>query len=164
MQPPPTDYTAELLKFVRTLAQATGDLSQLTCPSFLLSGLSLLELSLHWADHASLLTSTHIPINTATAPEHSQEPAPPNTPNAPQHHLEIQNIAQWLIGSFYGSYHSRCIHASEKKPFNPVLGEWIKCAFEDPDKNHVANMVVEQVSHHPPVTAFALTRPDGVNM
>jgi hypothetical protein len=37
------------------LAAATGDLSSLTCPAFLLNGVSLLEYSQHWCDHPDLL-------------------------------------------------------------------------------------------------------------
>jgi hypothetical protein len=49
------DYSSELLAFVKQLASATGDLSKLTCPSFLLNGFSMLEYSLHWCDFPNLL-------------------------------------------------------------------------------------------------------------
>jgi hypothetical protein len=50
-----TDYTTEFMKFVSQLASFTGDLSQMTCPAFLLNGCSLLEYSQHWGDHPDLL-------------------------------------------------------------------------------------------------------------
>lgn len=50
-----TDYSGEVMKFVSQLATATGDLSQLTCPSFLLNGYSLLDYSLYWSDHPQYL-------------------------------------------------------------------------------------------------------------
>lgn len=50
-----SDYSSDLVKFIKQLASATGDLSQLTCPSFLLNGYSLLEYSLHWCDHPQVL-------------------------------------------------------------------------------------------------------------
>jgi len=43
----------------------------------------------------------------------------------------------------------------EKKPFNPVIGETHMCWVEH-EKNDVSEFVSEQVSHHPPVSAFAV--------
>jgi len=42
-----------------------------------------------------------------------------------------------------------------KKPFNPVIGETHMCWVEH-EKNDVSEFVSEQVSHHPPVSAFAV--------
>jgi hypothetical protein len=53
--PQTADYSGELLAFVKQLATATGDLSKLTCPSFLLNGFSMLEYSMHWCDFPDLL-------------------------------------------------------------------------------------------------------------
>lgn len=47
-----------------------------------------------------------------------------------------------------------------KKPYNPVLGEVFRCAFAHRDRSHGATvLVVEQVSHHPPITALHLNNP-----
>ena len=45
-----------------------------------------------------------------------------------------------------------------KKPFNPIVGE-VHDAYAEID-GHVAAYVAEQVSHHPPVFAYALTLDD----
>jgi len=74
---------------------------------------------------------------------------------------QMLQVVRWFISTLYGSYHSRCAGTnSEKKPFNPVLGENLQCAWKD--KTGIwtdAHMFVEQVSHHPPVTAFAIHMP-----
>jgi hypothetical protein len=109
----------------------------MTCPAFLLNGYSLLDYSLHWLDHPDLLYE----ISTTTG------------------HEQLIAVTRWFLSTLYGSYHSRCTgQSSEKKPFNPVLGEFITCNWRD--DNNVgwkdANMFIEQVSHHPPVSAFSI--------
>ena len=42
-----------------------------------------------------------------------------------------------------------------KKPYNPVLGEFFRCFWEHPDHSRTWYLS-EQVSHHPPITAFRL--------
>jgi len=48
----------------------------------------------------------------------------------------------------------------EKKPFNPVLGEthfsWVQ---HDPQTQDTTEFISEQVSHHPPITAFIVKNP-----
>lgn len=55
---PSTSYKSVLLSFIKQLASATGDLSQLTCPAVMLSGYSVVEYSAHWCDHPDLLALT----------------------------------------------------------------------------------------------------------
>ncbi|ORY35465.1 hypothetical protein BCR39DRAFT_509863 [Naematelia encephala] len=45
-----------------------------------------------------------------------------------------------------------------KKPYNPVLGEFFRCAYYYPDGSQ-GFYVAEQVSHHPPVSAFFYISP-----
>lgn len=33
------------------------------------------------------------------------------------------SVVRWFVSSLYGSYHERCANGTEKKPYNPVLGE-----------------------------------------
>ncbi|KNE73255.1 hypothetical protein AMAG_17431 [Allomyces macrogynus ATCC 38327] len=140
----PAQHKSQFLQFVKTLASFTGDLSQLTCPAFLLSGTSLLEYSVHWADHPELLA--RIPAIT--------DPA-----------RRMVAVSRWFISTLYGSFHSRCKTGTEKKPYNPVLGEQFLCSWPaatvtNPDGTSLVipttNLVCEQVSHHPPVGAFYL--------
>lgn len=55
-----------------------------------------------------------------------------------------------------GSYTRReTTTGSEKKPLNPILGELFFGHFDSPTSGRL-DLVAEQVSHHPPVTAFRL--------
>ncbi|KAL7418696.1 Oxysterol-binding protein OBPa [Cryptotrichosporon argae] len=45
-----------------------------------------------------------------------------------------------------------------KKPYNPVLGEFFRCSYQYPDGSE-GFYVAEQVSHHPPVSAFFYASP-----
>jgi len=46
-----------------------------------------------------------------------------------------------------------------KKPYNPILGEVFRCRYDYPDGT-VGYYVAEQVSHHPPISAFYYASPD----
>ncbi|ORZ23270.1 hypothetical protein BCR42DRAFT_480541 [Absidia repens] len=46
-----------------------------------------------------------------------------------------------------------------KKPYNPVLGEFFRCRYEFKDGSQ-AYYVAEQVSHHPPVSAYHYANPE----
>ncbi|KAI0656832.1 Oxysterol-binding protein [Cubamyces menziesii] len=45
-----------------------------------------------------------------------------------------------------------------KKPYNPVLGEFFRCRYDYPDGTR-GFYIAEQVSHHPPVSAFYYVSP-----
>jgi len=45
-----------------------------------------------------------------------------------------------------------------KKPYNPVLGEFFRCRYDYPDGSR-GFYIAEQVSHHPPVSAFYYISP-----
>jgi hypothetical protein len=44
---------------------------------------------------------------------------------------------------------------AQKKPFNPILGETFECSFGDGSE-----VMLEQTSHHPPISAFQIRGPD----
>lgn len=46
-----------------------------------------------------------------------------------------------------------------KKPYNPVLGEYFRCRYEY-SNGTVGYYIAEQVSHHPPISAFYYTSPE----
>ncbi|KAJ3059322.1 hypothetical protein HK102_010054, partial [Quaeritorhiza haematococci] len=46
-----------------------------------------------------------------------------------------------------------------KKPYNPVLGEYFRCRYQYPDGTE-ALYVCEQVSHHPPMSAYLFASPE----
>lgn len=44
-----------------------------------------------------------------------------------------------------------------KKPYNPVLGEFFRCRYDYSDGTS-AYYIAEQVSHHPPVSAWSVSQ------
>lgn len=46
-----------------------------------------------------------------------------------------------------------------KKPYNPVLGEFFRCRWKY-DNGTEGVYVAEQVSHHPPMSAYYFASPD----
>ncbi|CAO0794709.1 unnamed protein product [Mucor circinelloides] len=125
----PADQQGSFSSFLKTLASFTGDLSSLTCPSFLLAPISLLEYSSFWADQPGLLSAVG------------------KSDNAEE---RFYAAIKWFISSLNGSFSSRVPKGEwEKKPFNPILGEQFLCKWDDNTR-----IVCEQVSHHPPVSGF----------
>ncbi|KAI9020715.1 hypothetical protein CLU79DRAFT_755165 [Phycomyces nitens] len=125
----PADQQGSFSSFLKTLASFTGDLSSLTCPSFLLAPISLLEYSSFWVDQPALLSSIGVHDN----PED-----------------RFYAAIKWFISALNGSFSSRVPKGEwEKKPFNPILGEQFFCSWDDETQ-----ITCEQVSHHPPVSGF----------
>ncbi|KAI8075419.1 uncharacterized protein B0P05DRAFT_547428 [Gilbertella persicaria] len=125
----PADQQGSFSSFLKTLASFTGDLSSLTCPSFLLAPISLLEYSSFWADQPALFSAIG------------------KSDNAEE---RFYAAMKWFISSLNGSFSSRVPKGEwEKKPFNPILGEQFLCEWDDKTR-----IVCEQVSHHPPVSGF----------
>ncbi|KAH7044757.1 hypothetical protein BKA57DRAFT_426803 [Linnemannia elongata] len=132
----PEGQKDSLSSFVATLASFSGDLSSLTCPSFLLSSVSLLEYSQYWGDHPKLFAS----ISKGETPEE-----------------RLLNATRWFISTLYGSYSSRSTTAGmEKKPYNPVLGEQYFAKWTGDEETGDTILKAEQVSHHPPIMGFHL--------
>ncbi|KAJ1719731.1 Oxysterol-binding protein 4 [Coemansia erecta] len=123
-----------LASFLKAILSFTGDLSSLTCPSFLLNGISLLEYGAHWSDYPHVLAE----ITKATDSEE-----------------RIKLVARWFVSTLYGSYNKRVAESNtgEKKPFNPILGEQFLASWDDPEYGET-KFICEQVSHHPPVSAI----------
>ncbi|KAJ1976255.1 Oxysterol-binding protein 4 [Dimargaris verticillata] len=130
----PSNMMGEFYSFIRNLGSFTGDLSALTCPSFLLNGDSLLEYLTHWGDQPALLAQ--IPKESA-----SEE--------------RMVAVCRWFISTLYGSYYVRSAASNEKKPFNPILGEQF-LGHWDTENEGTTFLTCEQVSHHPPISAFFL--------
>lgn len=114
------------------MASFNGDLSSMTAPAFILSTTSLTEFSAYWSEMPRLLT------------------APAKEPD-PQKRTML--VMKWFISTLKQQYASRNEKlGSEKKPLNPFLGELFLGKWED--EEGVTQLVSEQVSHHPPVTAY----------
>ncbi|ABN66008.2 Oxysterol-binding protein [Scheffersomyces stipitis CBS 6054] len=138
--------------FLKSIASFNGDLSSLTAPPFILSPTSLSEYSQYWAEHPDLLVE----------PNFLQQ-----TPDASKEEVDamalkrIIAVTKWFIATLRSQYCSRNESmGSEKKPLNPFLGEVFVGKWEDTETTDGSLgetiLLSEQVSHHPPVTAYAV--------
>lgn len=59
----------------------------------------------------------------------------------------MTSILKWYLSGFYKK------PKGLKKPYNPVLGETFRCQWLHPNGSKTF-YIAEQVSHHPPVSAF----------
>lgn len=140
--PPAPSFRSVLLEFLKVLAASTSELHRLNCPAALLSGVSILEYVQHWGDHPELLTAI-------SETEDSQK--------------RVKAVVRWVLSTLWGSFASRTPKDGgfERKPYNPILGE----RFYGWWPEHGQEMTVEQVSHHPPISAFYLVnRKAGVHV
>ncbi|KAL7919099.1 hypothetical protein ACQKWADRAFT_302314 [Trichoderma austrokoningii] len=120
--------------FLKSIASFNGDLSSLTAPPFILSSQSLTEFSSYWA--------THPPIFTAAAAE--SDPA-----------KRAMLVLKWFLSTLKHQYASRSEQfGNEKKPLNPFLGELFLGSWND--EAGKTTLISEQVSHHPPATAYCI--------
>ncbi|XP_010836112.1 PREDICTED: oxysterol-binding protein-related protein 5 [Bison bison bison] len=68
----------------------------------------------------------------------------------------IKLVLRWYLSGFYKK------PKGIKKPYNPILGETFRCCWFPPQTNSHTFYIAEQVSHHPPVSAFHVSnRKDG---
>ena len=66
-------------------------------------------------------------------------------------------VVRYFISTLFGSYGSRSTKgSSEKKPYNPVLGEQFFASYKSNDGSVDTFLTCEQVCHHPPITGFHL--------
>ncbi|KAI9786651.1 MAG: Oxysterol binding protein [Geoglossum umbratile] len=120
--------------FLKSIASFSGDLSSLTAPPFILSSTSLVEYSSYWAEHPSVFV------------------APASESDAAKRALLV---LKWFLSTLKQQYSSRNEKlGSEKKPLNPFLGELFLGKWED--EAGTTELISEQVSHHPPVTAYTI--------
>ncbi|KZV71738.1 Oxysterol-binding protein [Peniophora sp. CONT] len=123
--------------FIKAIASFSGDLSSLTAPPFILSPISLTEFPAYWCERPELFSA----IADAPGPEERS-----------------LAVLRWFICTLKDQYTSRNESmGSEKKPLNPVLGELFYGYWPDKDGRGQTDLVVEQVSHHPPITAYHIT-------
>ncbi|KAK2732941.1 Oxysterol binding protein [Myotisia sp. PD_48] len=122
--------------FLKSIASFNGDLSSLTAPPFILSSTSLVEYSAYWGEHPALLV----------APAREQDPA-----------KRALLVLKWFLSTLHQQYCTRSEKlGSEKKPLNPFLGELFIGKWADDGEVGDTRLFSEQVSHHPPVTAYAI--------
>ncbi|KAF8182908.1 hypothetical protein BJ912DRAFT_977096 [Pholiota molesta] len=113
--------------FLKSIASFSGDLSSLTAPPFILSPTSLTEFPVsYWCERPDYFAAI-------------ADAAPG------------QDRALATLKDQYTSRNEEM--GSEKKPLNPVLGEVFYGSWPDKNGRGETQLLVEQVSHHPPITA-----------
>lgn len=66
----------------------------------------------------------------------------------PDAYERMKAVLTWYLSGLYRKPRGL------KKPYNPVLGETFRCSWIHPESGTRTYYVSEQVSHHPPVSAF----------
>ncbi|KAF3936294.1 hypothetical protein ABW19_dt0207629 [Dactylella cylindrospora] len=121
--------------FLKSIASFNGDLSSMTAPPFILSKTSLVEYSAYWTEHPKLFV----------APAKESDPE-----------KRALAVLKWFLSTLKQQYSSRNEKlGSEKKPLNPFLGELFLGSWSDEEAGET-KLISEQVSHHPPVTAYSI--------
>jgi len=126
--------------FLKSIASVSGDLSSLTAPPFILSPVSLTEFPAYWCEHPAVFAAIA---------------------DAKDNQTRAVAVLKWFVTTLKGQYTSRNESmGSEKKPLNPVLGElfyghWPSTG-KDASSIGETTLLVEQVSHHPPITAYVI--------
>ncbi|KAE8209850.1 hypothetical protein CF327_g6207 [Tilletia walkeri] len=132
----PKEQRAGWSQFLKSIATFSGDLSSLTAPSFILSPVSLVEFPAYWGEH---------PEQFAKVKEGRDDVE------------RLTNVLRWFISTLKGQYTARnSSMGSEKKPLNPILGELFLGKWADTKGQGETSLSAEQVSHHPPITAYHL--------
>ncbi|KAF8887706.1 hypothetical protein BD779DRAFT_1525788 [Infundibulicybe gibba] len=107
------------------------DLSRVTFPTFVLEPRSMLERITDFMSHPDLIFGAE-------------------NCNDPEERF-IRVLQYYLAG-----WHIK--PKGVKKPYNPILGEFFRCRYDYPDGTH-GFYIAEQVSHHPPISAFYYVSP-----
>jgi hypothetical protein len=114
-------------------AAVKGDLSNVTAPPFILAPRSAIEIPAAWACHHDVFLQ------------------PADEPDA--------GVRALLLAKNYVCSLKQLVDADSadagKKPLNPFLGELFLGTFSDKAGSQ-SQLIVEQVSHHPPVTACSI--------
>ena len=111
------------------------DLSKVVLPTFILEPRSFLDKLTDYYYHADILSEAVTTEDPFT---------------------RIKLVVKWYLSGFYKK------PKGLKKPYNPIIGETFRCYWHHPKTNSRTFYIAEQISHHPPVSAFHITnRHDG---
>ncbi|KAI8981529.1 hypothetical protein BDB01DRAFT_794468 [Pilobolus umbonatus] len=120
-----------LLDLIAQLRKGT-DLSRITLPTFVLEPRSLLERLSDFMSHPDILIGASKTVDPV------------------ERFVEVCRF-------FLSGWH--VIPKGVKKPYNPVLGEFFRCEYEL-EGGAKAMYLSEQVSHHPPISAYYYSIPE----
>ncbi|AQZ10654.1 HES1 (YOR237W) and KES1 (YPL145C) [Zygosaccharomyces parabailii] len=140
--------------FLKSITSFSDDLFSQSAPPFILSPTSLSEFSQYWAEHPDLFLGPAFVKTEADA----AGVVPDIEVESPEV-ARMLAVVKWFISTLKSQYCSRNESMGmEKKPLNPFLGELFVGKWEN--KNHPdfgeTVLLSEQVSHHPPVTAYSI--------
>ncbi|XP_015208360.1 oxysterol-binding protein-related protein 8 isoform X2 [Lepisosteus oculatus] len=111
------------------------DLSKVVLPTFILEPRSFLDKLSDYYYHADFLSEAAVEENA---------------------YNRMKKVVKWYLSGFYKK------PKGLKKPYNPIIGETYRCLWIHPKTNSKTFYIGEQVSHHPPVSAFYVSnRKDG---
>nr|KAF6496855.1 oxysterol binding protein like 8 [Rousettus aegyptiacus] len=111
------------------------DLSRVVLPTFILEPRSFLDKLSDYYYHADFLSEAALEENP---------------------YFRLKKVVKWYLSGFYKK------PKGLKKPYNPILGESFRCLWIHPKTNSKTFYIAEQVSHHPPISAFYVSnRKDG---
>ncbi|CAH1114531.1 unnamed protein product [Psylliodes chrysocephalus] len=123
------------------------DLTKVVLPTFILERRSLLEMYADYFAHPDMFIKI---------------------PDIKDPRERMVQVVRWYLSS----YHAGRKSTVAKKPYNPILGEVFRCHWDVPNSNNGSDdstvddgpvpwckrsqltFVAEQVSHHPPISAF----------
>uniref|UniRef100_A0A6Q2YJY6 Oxysterol-binding protein n=1 Tax=Esox lucius TaxID=8010 RepID=A0A6Q2YJY6_ESOLU len=111
------------------------DLSKVVLPTFILEPRSFLDKLSDYYYHADFLSEAAVEENA---------------------YNRMKKVVKWYISGFYKKPQGL------KKPYNPIIGETYRCMWLHSKTSSKTFYISEQVSHHPPVSAFYVSnRKDG---
>ncbi|KAJ8381408.1 hypothetical protein SKAU_G00021860 [Synaphobranchus kaupii] len=111
------------------------DLSKVVLPTFILEPRSFLDKLSDYYYHADFLSEAAVEENP---------------------YNRMKKVVKWYLSGFYKK------PKGLKKPYNPIIGETFRCMWIHTTTNSKTFYISEQVSHHPPVSAFYVSnRKDG---
>ncbi|KAF7307762.1 hypothetical protein MKEN_01136300 [Mycena kentingensis (nom. inval.)] len=133
----PVAQRSSWTSFLKSIASVSGDLSSLTAPPFILALCCDCRCTIRGGSRQSRFEMVHraffLPFSAV--------------------YTDL-----WLKSTLKGQYTSRNeTMSSEKKPLNPALGELFYGNWPDKNGRGQTDLLVEQVSHHPPITAFCIS-------
>ncbi|XP_051975305.1 oxysterol-binding protein-related protein 5-like isoform X2 [Xyrauchen texanus] len=106
------------------------DLSKVVLPTFILEPRSFLDKLSDYYYHADLLSQAVTEENP---------------------YCRMKQVLRWYLSGFYKK------PKGLKKPYNPILGEMFRCCWLHPQTDSCTFYIAEQVSHHPPISAFYIS-------
>ncbi|KAL7311505.1 Oxysterol-binding protein OBPa [Mucor circinelloides] len=125
------DNKSIIMGLIAQLRKGT-DLSRVTLPTFVLEPRSMLEKITDFMSHPDLLVRAS------------------KTSDPTQRFVEVCRF-------FLSGWHIK--PKGVKKPYNPILGEFFRCEYNLKDGSK-AMYISEQVSHHPPISAYYYSLPE----